>query len=170
MPIINLTYRIHAPVERCFDLSRCIDLHTESTSYTEERAVAGVTQGLIGLGEEVTWEARHFGIRQRLTSRITMFDPPYHFRDSMIQGAFKRIDHDHFFEPDGEITIMVDRFDFEAPLGILGQMFSSVVLTNYMRRFLMRRNEMIKEIAESATGWMRYLADGRRTLMEDEWS
>jgi len=167
MPTINLTYRIHAPIERCFDLSRCIDLHTESSAHTEERAIAGVTQGLIGLGEEVTWEARHFGIRQNLTTRITKFDPPYHFRDTMVRGAFKRFDHDHFFEPDGEITIMVDRFDFDAPFGILGRAFSSVVLTAYMRRFLMRRNEMIQQIAESSTAWMRFLADGRRTLMPD---
>ena len=169
MPIINLTYRIHAPIERCFDLSRCIDLHTESTSHTEERAVGGVTRGLIALGEEVTWEARHFGIRQNLTTRITMFDPPYHFRDTMVKGAFKRFDHDHFFEPSGEITIMVDRFDFDAPLGILGRAFSSLVLTDYMRRFLIRRNEMIKEIAESPTGWQRFLLhDPRRLLAEGE--
>ncbi|NJM41916.1 MAG: hypothetical protein HC853_14760 [Anaerolineae bacterium] len=37
------------------------------------RAIAGVTSGLIGLGQEVTWRARHFGIWQSLTVRITEF-------------------------------------------------------------------------------------------------
>ena len=38
-------------------------------------AVGGRTSGLIGLGEEVTWRARHFGVTQHLTSKITAFDP-----------------------------------------------------------------------------------------------
>jgi hypothetical protein len=58
MPLIRLETVIRAPIERCFDLSRTIDLHMRSTEETQEIAVAGVTTGLIGLGEEVTWE-RH---------------------------------------------------------------------------------------------------------------
>ena len=54
MPTIYLTIEINAPIERCFDLSRSIDLHTLSTSHTNEKAIAGVTSGLIGLNEEVT--------------------------------------------------------------------------------------------------------------------
>jgi len=80
MPVIDFVTAINAPLEICFDLARDIDLHVESTPGTEERAVDGVTSGFIGLGEEVTWEATHFGIRQRLASRITAFDRPYHFR------------------------------------------------------------------------------------------
>ncbi len=76
MSIIELSTAINAPVERVFDLARSIDLHTASTSKTGERAVGGVTSGLIGMGDEVTWEARHFGVKQRLTVRVTVFDPP----------------------------------------------------------------------------------------------
>jgi hypothetical protein len=71
VPSIYLQTQINAPVERCFDLSRSIDLHMISTSYSEEKAVEGVTSGLIGQGETVTWEAKHFGIIQRLSSKIT---------------------------------------------------------------------------------------------------
>ena len=97
MPLIRLETLIHAPIERCFDLSRDIDLHMRSTEETQEIAVAGVTTGLIGLGEEVTWEATRFGVRQKLTTRITAFSRPGHFRDSQVRGAFRRFDHDHYF-------------------------------------------------------------------------
>lgn len=149
MPIIQLSLLIHAPIERCFDLSRSIDLHVASTHGTDERAVAGVTSGLIGMGEEVTWSARHFGVRQRLTSRITAYDRPNHFRDSMVRGAFKRIDHDHFFTARGDATEMRDVFDFESPLGPLGAIADALVLKRYLRGFLERRNAMIKRAAES---------------------
>lgn len=74
MPVILLKTLIDAPIEVCFDAARNIDLHVGSTSKTKERAIAGVTNGLIALGEPVTWEAIHFGIKQRLTTRISEFN------------------------------------------------------------------------------------------------
>jgi len=97
MPVIELSTLILAPSERVFDLARSIDAHQDSTSGTEERAIAGVTKGLIGLNDEVTWEARHLGVRQRLTVRVTAFERPRHFQDAMVSGAFKRMVHDHEF-------------------------------------------------------------------------
>ncbi len=152
MPTIVLTTRIHAPPERCFDLSRSIALHVASTRQTGERAVGANASGLLGLGEEVTWSARHFGIRQTLTSRITVFDRPHHFRDSMVAGAFRRFDHDHFFAARGEDTEMRDVFDFTSPLGPLGRLADVLVLERYLRRFLETRNEEIKRVAESDAG------------------
>ena len=99
MATIRVVTEVAAPVEVCFDLARSIDLHVVTTGDSEERAVAGVTNGLIGMDEEVTWSAKHFGVRQRLTSRITAFDRPRRFRDSLVRGAFARFDHDHIFEP-----------------------------------------------------------------------
>lgn len=149
MPIIDLTTQIRAPIERCFDLSRSVDLHVQSTSSSGERAIAGVTQGLLGPGDEVTWRARHFGIWQNLTSRMTVFDRPRHFRDSMVSGAFSRFDHDHYFTAAGEYTEMRDVFDFTSPLGPLGRIADAVVLTRYLTRFLAERNRVIKQVAES---------------------
>src|SRR5688572_21901947 len=86
MPLIELNTFIAAPAERVFDLSRSIELHTDSTSRTGERAIGGVTAGLIGAGQEVTWRARHFGVWQSLTVRITAFHRPTHFADAMVRG------------------------------------------------------------------------------------
>ncbi len=156
MPVIETLVEIRAPIERVFDLSRSIDLHLASTGQTRERAVAGVTSGLISLGEQVTWRAKHFGVWQDLTSRITVYDRPAHFRDSMVKGAFRRFDHDHYFTANGEITEVRDVFDFEAPFGLVGRVSNAVFLTRYMRRFLKLRNGVIKEAAEGEE-WRRYL-------------
>ena len=99
MPSIQIESLVQAPRELCFDLARDIDLHVRSTSHTKEKPVAGVTSGSIGMGEEVTWEATHFFVRQQLTLHITAFRRPEHFGDTQIRGAFRRFDHDHFFTP-----------------------------------------------------------------------
>lgn len=148
MPVIHLHTPIAANIERCFDLSRSIELHLRSTGKTREEAVAGRTAGLIGLHETVTWRATHFGIRLRLTSEITAMDRPRYFRDEQIKGAFKKMIHDHYFQEEDGHTIMNDRFYFEAPLGLLGRCFNRMVLTDYLRRFLLERNKLVKTCAE----------------------
>lgn len=149
MPLIELTTNINAPIERCFDLARSIDLHKLSTEGTNEEAIAGVTSGLIGKNQGVTWRATHFRITQTLTSLITEFERPYHFRDEMIKGAFKSIKHDHFFTDAGNHTVMKDKFNFESPGWVLGHLANRLMLTNYLRELLTKRNQMIKRIAES---------------------
>jgi ligand-binding SRPBCC domain-containing protein len=156
VPAIVLSTHIHAPVERVFDLSRSVDLHMASTAHTGERAVAGVTSGLMALGEEVTWRARHFGLWQHLTSRITAFDRPAYFRDSLVRGIFRRFDHDHFFAVSHHGTVMRDVFDFQSPLGILGRLADRVFLVRYMTHLLATRNALIKTVAESDR-WQRYV-------------
>jgi ligand-binding SRPBCC domain-containing protein len=158
MQRIELTTRIFAPRERCFDLSRSVDVHLHSTAHTGESAIAGRTSGLLTLGEEVTWRARHFGIRQNLTSRVTAYDRPSHFRDSMVRGAFAWFDHDHHFVEEDGHTLMRDVFTFAAPLGVLGRVAEWLVLRAYLRRLLERRNAEIKELAES-DGWRRFVPD-----------
>lgn len=157
VPVVELETRIAAPVGRCFDLARSVDAHLLSADQTGERAIAGVTSGLMGEGDWVTWQARHLGVRQTLTVRITAFDAPHHFRDSMVRGAFARFDHDHWFDDEGGgTTRMRDRFAFEAPLGVLGRIANALFLTSYMRRFLCERNAFLKRVAESED-WRRLL-------------
>ncbi len=157
MPIIEQEFFVAAPPSRVFDLSRSVDLHLASTAQSGERAVGGVTSGLLSLGDEVTWSARHFGLRQRLTSRIAIFDRPRLFRDSMVKGAFKRFDHDHLFTACAGGCRMLDRFDFDSPLGVLGTLANSLFLTRYMQRFLAERNTVVKRVAESEE-WRTYLS------------
>jgi ligand-binding SRPBCC domain-containing protein len=149
MPQFRITTRISAPIERCFDLARDIDFHTQSLAATDERAIGGRTSGLIELGETVTWEGRHFGIRQRFSSKVTAFDRPHYFQDAMIAGAFREFVHDHRFEARDGVTIMIDEVFFRSPLGPIGRFVDWLFLKNYMQRLLEGRAEAIKTEAES---------------------
>ncbi len=145
---ITLETSIAAPPSRCFDLSRDLDLHLRSMARSRERAVAGRTSGLLGEGEEVTWEGRHFGVLLRHTSRITRFDPPRYFRDSMVRGRFARFEHDHYFEPTGIGTLMRDALEFESPFGFLGRLVDRLILRGHLRELLLERARVIKAAAE----------------------
>lgn len=137
-------------------IARSIDAHMASTAGTSERAVAGRTSGLIEMGETVTWEARHFGIKQSLTVRITALDRPHLFADEMVKGAFASMRHLHKFQSVNHGTLMEDEFHFAAPLGILGRIAERTFLTRYMKNFLYKRNQALKDLAESDQ-WQQYL-------------
>jgi ligand-binding SRPBCC domain-containing protein len=159
MPIIKLSTEIHAPIERVFDLARSIDLHQQSMGHTGEKAIGGRMSGLIELGETVTWEAVHFGLKQRLTSQITVCEAPIHLQDVMVTGSFKRFTHDHYFSETGSGTMMKDVFDYDSPFGFLGLIADLLFLESYMTRLLEKRNQLIKKVAEGE-GWRDFLPDG----------
>ena len=140
---------VDAPVERCFDLSVDVNVHIASVAATRERAIAGVVSGRMGLGDEVTWEARHLFKTRRLTSRITEWDRPRCFVDEMVTGPFKSFRHEHLFENAGLGTNMIDVFHFESPFGWVGRVGDVLILERYLRRLLETRNRYIKRIAES---------------------
>lgn len=158
MPRIELQTEIKANKEIVFDLSRSIDLHRISTARTNETAIAGKTSGLIGLNESVTWKAKHFGIYQKLTSRITEFNRPTYFADEMVSGPFSHFKHEHHFEDLNSGTLMTDIFDYTSPLGILGRLVDRLVLKKYMTTLLVERNRIVKEFAESDK-WKGILAE-----------
>ena len=149
MSVIDLSTIIKAPVQRCFDLARSIDMHVLSVDITKERAIAGITSGLINKGETVTWEAIHFGIKQRMTVEITEMNEPYFFSDRMLKGAFRSMYHEHYFSEQDEYTIMKDHFSYETPYGFAGRLFDVLILKKYMTRFLTMRNRAIKNVAET---------------------
>ena len=149
MPKIELETKINSKIEICFDLSRSIDLHKISIAKSNEKAIDGKTSGLIGLDEFVTWKATHFGITQKLTSKITEYKRPLHFKDEQTKGIFKLINHDHYFEIKNNIVVMKDVFEFQSPFGIIGKLFNYIILTKYMKKLLTVRNETIKDFAET---------------------
>lgn len=151
MITLETTLCIHAPIERCFDLARSVEVHVAGNRYRGEEAVAlgGVTAGLLGMGDRVTWRARHFGVRQHRTSEITPFDRPRYFQDRMLRGAFAFMEHDHSFTTTKDsATEMRDVFRFAAPLGWIGRIVEMLVLRRYMARLLDERNAVIREVAE----------------------
>jgi ligand-binding SRPBCC domain-containing protein len=149
MPLIEIKTIIHSDIQTCFDLSRNIDFHKDSMAHSNEKAIAGKTSGLIGLNEWVTWEASHFGIKQKLTSKITAFDSPHYFVDEMVSGAFKSFKHEHIFVLGSGKTIMTDKFWFKSPFGVLGRLANTLFLKKYMTTLLKTRNQYLKDKAEN---------------------
>ena len=151
---VEFEHRVHigAPPEVVFDLSLDIDAHMASMADSRERAIGGVTSGLIGLGEEVTWRARHFGIPFTMTSRITELDRPRRFVDEQQRGPFRRFHHEHLFEPAAGGTEMIDFVSFVAPAGIVGRIVERLVLDAYLRKLIEQRGLHIKGEAERLHG------------------
>lgn len=159
MVTLEETTVIRAPIERCFDLARSVEVHLAGNVHSGESAVstAGVTSGLIELEQHVTWRAKHFGVWHQLTSQITAMNQPLYFQDTMTKGIFGFMQHDHFFRAkSAETTEMKDVFRFAAPLPILGRIAEILCLQRYMQALLQERNAVLKQIAESGD-WPRYL-------------
>lgn len=157
MPRIELNTEINAPINVVFDLSRSIDFHAKTAEHTGEKAVAGKTNGLIGLNETVTWKAKHFGVTQHLTSKITVMQRPDIFVDEMTKGIFKSICHQHLFLAEGDKTLMIDIFEFESPLGFIGRWANKLFLRNYLEKFIVERNQLLKTVAENGA-WKEFIS------------
>ena len=151
---------IAAPPERCFDLVRSVDLHLRSAAHTGERVVGGVSGGLLGPGDVVTFRAWHLGLPMALTTRITAYERPRRLRGTQLRGAFRRFEHDHHFAPLGAGTRLTEIVAFEAPGGALGRLVARAVLAGHLRRFLAARNRVVKAVAESDE-WAAYLPGPR---------
>ena len=140
---------ISASIESVFDLSLNIDAHLESMMGSKERAIAGVTSGAIGLGEQVTWRARHFGIPFTMTTKIVELVRPSFFVDEQVRGPFRSFRHEHRYQTDANTTLVIDRIEFTAPLGPLGTIAERLVLAAYLPKLIAERNAYLKATAEA---------------------
>jgi ligand-binding SRPBCC domain-containing protein len=149
MTTINLTTKIKAFQQTVFDASRNIDIHQQSTSKSKEKAIAGVTSGLINYNETVTWRGKHFGFYLTHKSRITAMNLHSYFVDEMEEGKFKTFKHEHFFEETNGVTTMTDKLQYETPFGIFGKLFDVLFLKKHLTQFLLDRNQVLKVVSET---------------------
>lgn len=166
---IEVVSFVAAPPARVFDLKLDVDVHAASQRDSAETAATRDGRRRLLLGDEVTFTARHFGLRWQMTSRITTYQRPAptsaagsrparfggpdqqpgpdpsvdaqagRFVDEQVRGPFAMMRHEHLFEPGGAATRMTDRMTFAAPLGPLGAVVARLVLAPYLRRLLIRR-------------------------------
>ena len=148
MARIALEMWVQAPPAACYALALNVPAHLSSTQHTGERVLDGPASGQLQLGDVVTWEARHFGIWQRLTVRITAASPPHHFRDELVRGAFKSLRHDHYFDEADGGTRVRDVFEFSSPFGLLGRWVDVLFMQRYLTGFLQIRNAALKQQLE----------------------
>jgi len=142
--------RTSVAVTELFDASLSIDEHLASMGRSGEQAIAGVTHGSIGLGETVTWRARHFGIWFTMTSQITALERPSRFVDEQLQGPFRCFRHEHSFTRDGHATVMIDTLTISSP--IFGRLAERLVLVPYLRRLMQQRNRHLLAMLNAPGG------------------
>jgi ligand-binding SRPBCC domain-containing protein len=151
VPRFELTTHIAATPTRVFDACLDVEVHTASMAASGERALGAKNgSGHLALGDRVTFEAKHLGLKWRMTAHVSAYTRPEYFADEQERGPFKRWHHAHHFTPDGHGgTLMRDVVEFDAPLGPLGTLAEKLVLHRYMARLLERRNAYVKELVES---------------------
>ena len=139
---------VMAPPNRVFAASLSIDDHLASMAASGERVIGGATAGRIGLGESVTWRARHFGVKWTMTSQITELEEADRFVDEQLRGPFKTFRHEHRFRSIAGGTDMLDSITFQAPLGPLGWIAEQLLLRSYLPHLIRRRNDYLKTSLE----------------------
>jgi ligand-binding SRPBCC domain-containing protein len=148
MTTIKITTHYFATIETVFDTNRNIDIHQQSASKTKEVAIAGITSGLINKNETVTWKGKHFGVYLTHQSFISEMDFPTYFVDEQLKGQFKSFKHQHFFEQKENYVEVTDVLEYETPFGIFGQLFDRLLLKKHLRKFIIHRNEILKNLSE----------------------
>jgi hypothetical protein len=142
---IDETTTIEAPIQRCFDLSRSVEVHLLRNVHSGEQALAisGLTSGLQGLSDR--------------TNEVTAIEPPTYFQVTMNKGIFRSMQADHYFRtlPSGA-TEMTDHFRIVSSPPILGLLAENLFLSRYMLALIRERNAVIKQLAESSD-WKFYL-------------
>jgi ligand-binding SRPBCC domain-containing protein len=149
--VIEVVSLINAAPTTVFDLELDVDVHAESLVGSQETATTTADGRQLALGDEVTFRARHLGLRWAMTSRISAYDRPNHFVDEQTRGPFRALRHEHYFEGlVGGRTRMTDRMTIRAPFGPLGAVVTRMMLAPYLKRLLTQRAVHIKRLAEAA--------------------
>lgn len=143
MPEFTLERVIRATPAEVYAASLDPRLHVASMARHAERMVQGPEGDTFTEGSTVTWSARHFGIRVRLTSIVFDLDPPHRFCDRQLRGPFGSFFHEHVFLPHPEGTLMRDTITYRSPFGPLGRLADQLFLHSYMRRLIAERNETL---------------------------
>jgi len=96
--IITLNTAIAAPPDRCFQLALSIDFHLASMKKYNEKVVEGIHTGIIDLHESVTWQAKHYFLNWKMTTKISAYVFPTYFISEMTKGPFAKFHHRHIFK------------------------------------------------------------------------
>lgn len=101
-------------------------------------------------GVELHYRIRPLGFPQRWTSRIVRWNPPDGFIDEQVSGPYSHWRHTHRFHevPDG--TEIHDRVDYGLPLGPLGRVAHTLIVSRQLRAIFNYRRVKIEELLGEA--------------------
>ena len=158
--ILRDSTAIHAPIDRCFQLSTCLALVQQELGF---RAVSGRTTGFVQAGDTVRWEGWQLGLKHFHVTKISGFDYPTFLQDTMLDGRFQHFQHDHHLRESHDAatsnqqgTVLEDELRFALPFGPLGHAVARYIMVPHIRNLMRSRFARIKRIAESED-WRNYL-------------
>jgi ligand-binding SRPBCC domain-containing protein len=152
---ISDSIHVNAPIDRCFLLSTNIDLVAKTLKM---KPLSGRMSGLIGMDEAILWSGWKFGLPHMHKSKITAYERPVHFQDTMLRGRFRFYQHDHFFSEIGGYTLLRDKVRFSLPLGFAGVLVAKHVIVPHIAELIRKRFFLLKVLAEG-DGWKEYLQE-----------
>ena len=145
MPTIHLTHFIPAPVEVLFDLARHVGVHKESMSRYKEDAVAGTRFGLLENEETVTWKGKHLYRERFIRMKVTAMKKPEMYVVEQLQGNFRSLRHEYHFKSCENGSLMINLFNYELKLGLIGTILDRLFLRRYFRNLLEERYKTINQ-------------------------
>jgi ligand-binding SRPBCC domain-containing protein len=162
MNTVRESIRIHAPIDRLFQLSTNLALVQETLGMhpVHTGVAGGLTKGHILANSRVVWSGWKFGLPTQHHTLITAYAPPHlsneaFFQDTQERGRFAFFQHDHHFHQSTDpatntpLTELSDEVRFTLPFGPLGALAARALLTPYIRRLCRKRFARLKSLAES---------------------
>jgi ligand-binding SRPBCC domain-containing protein len=102
-------------------------------------------------GTRVVLESRLGPIPLRWVALHTEYEPPHRFADMQESGPFASWYHRHHFLDDGAGgTLLRDEVEYEPPLGWLGRLFTSGMITRKLDRMFEYRHAETQRRVEAA--------------------
>ena len=71
----------------------------------------------MGQGTRIDYRLHLHGVPIRWQSEITLWDPPFCFRDEQRRGPYRRWSHTHTFVAAEDGTLCIDEVDYDVPGG-----------------------------------------------------
>ena len=98
------------------------------------------------LGAEIDYEFRWMGIPLRWKTRITEYEPPFHFVDEALQSPYLLWRHRHIFRASLEGARISDRVEYALPYGMFGVAAHSLVVRKQLDQIFDYRQKIVAEM------------------------
>lgn len=148
MADLHLTTVVYAPIQRVFDLARCVSLHKRHFEHHNIVPLNGKTSGLLEMRDYTRWEGKLGGKKRQFIMDLSAIDKPNYYHDEMRKDFFDFFLHEHYFREIDNGTIMIDQIKYQLPHGIIGKMINKACAEKYITQYLKERNDLIKTYAE----------------------
>lgn len=100
----------------------------------------------MGEGTLITYRLKLHGLPVKWRSRIDTWIPGSMFRDTQIQGPYRRWEHEHRFIPLSGGTLIKDSVKYELPFGRAGEVLAGHIVARDVGRIFSYRRKVIEEI------------------------